>query len=546
MNLEARDDRTRDASLVLLARRIYLDFEPKPRSVEALAIKNGSVVAAGSKQDAWAAVGSDALHCDLGEHVVLPGFIDAHIHLAGYALARRRLRIMADETAEQVLSKVGVAAASRSKGQFIVGRGWDHAGWGSWPTARMLDEVAPNHPVALTRKDGHAVWVNSAAMTLAGIDAHSATPEGGEIVLHDGRPTGILKETAQRLVGSIIPAESAKQRKQALLSAFEALWRHGIVGCHDMGFLGSGGLELHKDLTDLQRDGQLGQRVVWYVLREAFDQALEAGLHVDRGDEWLRLGGLKLFLDGTLGSQTAHMIRPFEGQSDNLGLPTMSEAAFRDWVVRAAGAGLPTAVHAIGDGANRVALDGFAYARSQRASTAPRLLHRIEHAQVLDPQDIPRFAELDIVASMQPVHLRADLDVASRFWGERCAHAYAWRALQDTGAAMAFGSDAPIETASVLEGLRSARLRQNPHGLPEGGWHAEQSMELGPALHAYTAGAAAAAGQRATLGSLTPGKRADLIALDQDPLTSPPESLPELSIDATMLNGHWVFDAIRG
>jgi predicted amidohydrolase YtcJ len=532
--------------LILQASTIHVGFGLKRRTVEALAIKDGAVVAAGSKEDAWASLGSDALHRDLGMKTVLPGFIDAHIHLEGYALARRRLRIDAGDPLEGVLQKVKQATVARPKGSFILGRGWDHAAWGGWPTASMLDSVAPDHPVVLTRKDGHAAWVNSAALVAAGIDAVTPAPEGGEIVFQDGLPSGLLKETAQRLVGTVIPAESASERKQALLDAFSALWRHGIVGCHDMGFLGTGGLEVYEDLSALRAEGRLGVRVVWYVLRDALDKAIAAGLHRERGDEWLRLGGLKLFLDGTLGSQTAHMLAPFEGQHENRGLPTMSPETFGSWISRARDAGLPTAVHAIGDAANRVALDGFSGLLRDTIQPPERLLHRIEHAQILHPDDIPRFAALGVIASMQPVHVRADLDIAEQFWGGRCRLAYAWNTLHAAGNALAFGSDAPIETASVFAGLSASQLRQNQVGRPSAGWYPNERLRLDRALAAYTLGAAAAAGQERTLGSLERGKRADLIVVDADPFTMAPESLAEQSVLATMLDGRWVFDALQG
>lgn len=519
--------------------RIY----PRPAAgaeawVEALAIGEGRILAAGSLVDAWSAVGSDVDLIDLGAASVVPGFIDAHIHVGKYALARQQLRLADADRLETVLAAVADQVARRPVGSWIVGRGWDHSDWGRWPNAADLDRVSPAHPVALTRKDGHVLWLNSLAMDAAGILAAEQAPPGGEVVMEDGRPSGILKENAQRLARSAIPEPDAATRQAALEAAWPALWRHGITGCHDMGFRG---MDLWDDLQAMRSQGRLGLRVVWYALDGAFDEALERGLDAERGDAWLRMGGLKLFLDGTLGSQTAELLAPYVAQPDNRGLATLEFDAFCERVSLAASRGLPTAVHAIGDGASRKALDGFARVAARTAVGSAALRQRIEHAQLLHPDDIPRFGTEGVIASMQPIHLAADWPVADRFWADRKAHAYVWRELASRGARLAFGSDAPIESVDVLQGLRCAVTRQDRDGRPAGGWCPEQRLDRWSALAAYGVGAAHAAGQEAELGTLMPGCRADLVVLDGDLAALPDPKLGELEARATMIEGRWVW-----
>ena len=506
----------------------------------ALAVRSARVVATGSLGDAWSAVGSDAPAVDLGGRTVLPGLIDAHVHWGKVALARRRVVLTPDMDIGAVLARVRAAAGERPRGAWIIGRGWDHSTWGGWPRAADLDAAAPDHPVCLTRKDGHAVWLNAAALAAAGVGAGTPDPAGGAIRrAGDGSPTGVLLENAIDLAAAAVPHPDGAERRAALVESWADAWRFGLVGCHDMGFHE---MELWDDLTDLRAEGKLGLRVVWYVLHDALDESLRRGMHSGYGDAWLAVGGLKLFLDGTLGSQTADMLEPYEGQPENRGIATLDFEVFCDLAVRAADAGLATAVHAIGDGANRKALDGFALVRRTRPGRAD-LRHRIEHAQVVHPADFERFAALGVVASMQPIHATADMAVADRYWGARAAHAYAWRTMLDRGARLAFGTDAPIEPLDAPANLHAAVTRQDAHGTPAGGWHAEQRVSVREAIAAYTLGAAWAGGQDRDLGSLDVGKRADLIVVDPDPFAVPAADLAATRVLATMIDGAWVWQA---
>ena len=526
------------ATLVLRNARIHT-FGASAQA-DSLAMRDGALLAVGSEADVWAAVGSDAPSVDLEGRVVLPGLTDAHVHWGGFALARRQLRIEHGDGLADVQRAVRQRAADGDgREAWILGRGWDHEPWGRWPNAADLDLVAPQHPVVLTRKDGHVMWLNGRALALCGIDEHTADPPGGHIERDPlGRPTGILKETAKQLAVAAIPATTSAELQAAMIDAWPAAWCRGITGLHDMGL---GRRSLFRDLATLREAGALGARFVWYLQEDELEEALGLGLRSGMGDHWLRIGGLKLFLDGTLGSQTADMLAPYEGQPDNRGLPTMDGERFNDLVARATDAGLATAVHAIGDRANRRALDGFAAVAGRAATSGLR--QRIEHAQLLAPQDIHRFAELGVAASMQPIHATADMAMADRYWGARAAGAYAWRALRDAGALMAFGSDAPIESLDVFAGVHAAVTRQDDKGRPAGGWRSEQCIGVRHALAAYTIGAACAAGVESDLGSLELGKRADLIVLDRDPLEVLPEEIPKVQVLGTMIEGVWVWQA---
>lgn len=505
----------------------------------ALAVREGRIAAIGSDHDVWRAVGSDAPSVDLRGRVVLPGLIDAHIHWGTYAVARRNLQIGADDTLPDVLRRVRQRAAEAPPGQWIIGRGWDHHAWGRWPNSADLDAVASAHPVALTRKDGHAIWLNGAALAACGIDGATADPVGGAILRSDGQPTGILVETALRLVHDAVPPLDTFARQAAMIEAWRDAWCRGLTGMHDMGYQRQ---SLFRDLATLRDAGELGLRFVWYLPESELDEAIGLGLRSGLGDGWLRVGGLKLFLDGTLGSQTAHMLAPYEGQPDNVGLPTLEPAVFTDLVGRAADAGLATAVHAIGDHANRIALDGFA-AVNAACARAATLRQRVEHVQIIDPADVGRFRALGVVASMQPIHCTSDMTVADRHWGSRAAGSYAWRSILASGAALAFGSDAPIETLDVFAGIHAAVTRQSAAGDPRGGWHPEQRLTVRQALHAYTAGAAHAAGLEDEVGSLCVGSQADLIVVDRDPLAIEPAELLAVQVLGTMIEGVWVWQS---
>jgi hypothetical protein len=503
-------------------------------------MNQGRVVAVGSDQDVMTAMGSDCPTVDMGGRVVLPGLTDAHIHWCTYALMSTELALEPTMSLGEVLRAVRSQASMQPVGTWVVGRGWDHSRWSGWPSANELDGAAPHHRVVLTRIDGHVVWLNSNALAAAGVSHTTPDPAGGEIVRRDGVPTGILKENALRLVNEAVPEPSPAERQAAMVAAWPDAWCRGITSCHDMGFRDTA---LFRDLSTLRESGELGLRFVWYFPREALPEAMALGLASGMGDEWLRVGGMKLYLDGSLGAQSAHMLAPYHGRDGGLGIPAMTPDEFAQSVATAASAGIATAVHAIGDGANRVALDGFAQLRTDDRASRRRLRHRIEHAQLLDPSDMPRFRDLGVVASMQPVHAVSDMALADAWWGARSASAYAWRSLLDAGARLAFGSDAPIEPMDAIAGIHAAVNRRTVAGDPPEGWRPEQCVTVEEALAAYTTGSAFASGQENEAGCLAPGNPADLIVLDRDPMAMPLAELASIRVRATMIEGVWVWQA---
>lgn len=516
------------AGIILVADQVHTIDGPRasPAGVNALGVLGEVIVAVGSESEVRRAL-PDALRIELGGRAVVPGFTDAHCHWLGFALSRRRLQLTASDSLKQVLERVRVAAGTAAKGEWILGRGWDHSAWGRWPSAELLDSAAMDHPVALTRKDGHVIWVNSAALHRAGIGSWTEDPPGGVIEREAGRPTGVLKENAIGLLTNAVPPPDSAARLEALRSSWEAAWSLGITGCHDMGL---GQAAAFRDLAGARDQRDLGLRFVWYAPLGSFDEAVALGLRSGLGDNWIRFGGIKVYLDGTLGSQTALLLEPYDDQPDNRGVATMEPAELAAVVARARAAGMSVAAHAIGDAAVRTALDHLGRAGAGYDVVIP---DRIEHAQLVDRADLGRFASAGVVASMQPVHAVADADVAECFWGGRLDRAYPWRALHDSGARLVFGSDAPVEDPSVTAGLAAAVARA--------AWHPEQAVTVGEALYAYTARPAQITGQGATLGSLTPGKLADLAVLSADPFATAAEDLGRLAVQGTMIGGQWAW-----
>lgn len=515
----------RPATTVYLGGRVYA-LEGSAHPSGAIAVVGDTIAALGEDRELRSAF-PNAPVVNLGGRTVLPGFTDAHCHWLGVALGATRLVISPSDAVDAIVAKVAAAARDRPDGTWILGRGWDHSAWQGWPTAADLDRATVAHPVALTRKDGHAVWANTSALALAGV-AGASVPQGGSVLRDEsGEPTGVLLENAMRLVTETIPPASADEREAALASSWPIAWREGITGCHDMGY---GPSAVFRDVAALRDKGLLGLRFVWYAPRDALAEAIALGLKSGLGDPWIRFGGVKLFLDGTLGSRTARLLAPYE-DAPSTGLATLEADEFRSLVADARAAGMSVAAHAIGDAAVRSALDEMERGGPGGAWTG-RLPDRIEHAQLVDPSDLARFAQAGIVASMQPVHAVVDAPVAEVAWGPRTARAYPWRSLLESGARLVFGSDAPVETPSVIAGLAAATSRA--------GWHPEQTVDMQAALRAYTIAPAHASGQGDLLGSLAPGKLADLVVLDGDPFTSrSAEELP--GVAATMIAGRWVW-----
>ncbi|MGH8245982.1 MAG: amidohydrolase, partial [Gammaproteobacteria bacterium] len=410
------------------------------------------------------------------------------------------------------------------------------------PGAADLDRIAPNNPVYLTAKSLHAAWANSAAFRLGGVSGGAPDPENGKLQRDgSGGPTGILLESAMNLIADKVPAPHPDRIAEAMEKAQPVLWRMGLTGLHDFDRRDS-----FIALQALRLQDKLKLRVTKNIPVESLEHAAEIGLRTGFGDDWLRIGSVKAFMDGALGPQTAAMIQPYIGDPENRGILNMDAEQLFEHGRRAADVGLGMTVHAIGDRANHEVLNAYEQLRGyEKEQGLPHLRHRIEHVQVLHPDDTPRLAQLNVVASMQPIHATSDMPAADRYWGERSALAYAWRTQLNHGARLAFGSDAPVESPNPFWGLHAAHTRRRADGSPRpDGWYPEQKLTLAEALEAYSLGPAYAAYAENRLGRLAPGYLADLIVLEQDPFACDPNDLLRMESAATMIGGEWVLKNI--
>jgi predicted amidohydrolase YtcJ len=457
-----------------------------------------------------------------------------------YGLSLKQVDLAEVPTKAEALERVAAGVAATPAGRWVHGRGWDHSLWegGAFPTRGDLDSVAPHHPVYLRRKCGHVGWANSRALELAEINAATPDPFGGAID-HDpetGEPTGILKELAMDLVARLFEAPTLDEATEAIKAAMANAHRLGITGVHTME-----GATALSAFQQLEADGALAMRILIQVPEKNLDAAIQMGLRSGFGNERLRIGGVKMFADGALGARTAYMLEPFEGEPDNYGIPVATAEHLREQVGKASRAGLAAFVHAIGDRANREVLD--AVEASRKAGEGLHLRHRIEHTQLLHPDDIPRLAKLGVIASMQPIHATQDMLLANDLWGSRSAGAYAFRSLLDSGAVLAFGSDCPVEDLNVMKGIHAAVTRRRADGSPgPDGWYPEQRLTVDETVYAFTAGAAYASGEEAIKGTLSPGKLADLVVLSQDIFAIDPMVILDTKVMATMFDGRLVYN----
>ena len=535
-------------------------LDPQRLQATALYIRNGKIIAVGADDEIRSLPHSPTPILDLGGKTILPGLADAHLHFEWYALG---LQAVDGETPtlDECLSRVAAKARATPEGGWITGLGWNQNVWAAFPTAGDLDRAAPAHPVLLRAKSGHAAWANSLALKMAGITAGTPNPPGGEIQRDSrGEPTGILFEDAIDLVEHLIPPVTPAQVAEAMLPAMENAWRVGLTGIHD--FDGRSAFTAYQMLKE---QGRLGLRVVKQIRVAYLDHAIGLGLRSGFGDDWLRVGNVKVFLDGALGPQTASMIEPYDGQPGNYGIVVTDKETLYEYATKAAKHGLAMTVHAIGDKANHDLLDVYETIRGEEkslgqpygerldvgAGLAPALgrpqgsplRHRCEHVQILHPQDYHRLSQLNVVASMQPIHATSDMLMADKYWGlRRSAGAYAWRTQLDAGAVLAFGSDAPVESFNPFWGIHAAVTRRRADGSPgPEGWYPEQRLTVEEALRGYTLGAAYAGYMEDRLGSLTPGKLADLVVIDRDIYTCEPMEIKDTVVLGTMIGGEWKY-----
>jgi predicted amidohydrolase YtcJ len=543
---EGPTDASSTADMIFVGGRVFL-ADSANTVAQALAVRDGRVLAVGTDAEVRRLAGQETRVIDLAGRLVTPGFNDAHIHFGAGGRGLLEVDLLGTSSLAEIERRVAAAAAQAQPGEWVLGRGWDHTrlpaselGPGGWPTNDVLDRAAPNNPVLLSRVDGHTSWANSAALRIARIDRNTPNPSGGEVVRDArGEATGIFKESAEGLVSRHVPAPTRAQTRRGILAALQLAARTGVTSVQSD--VSGTDVQIYKELRDAD---SLTVRVYgWHPLEMRTIQGLNAlGVTAGFGDEWLRMGMLKGYTDGTLGSRTAYMLEPFSDQHTH-GLPQYTNAQLDSMVTAADAAGLQVILHAIGDAANRQALDAFE--RAARANGPRPRRHRIEHAQVLDREDIPRFRQLGVIASMQPTHATSDMRWAETRIGAQRARegAYVWRSLLDAGAVVVFGTDFPVEPMPPVEGIYSAVTRQSREepGVPPGGWLPEQRLTREEAIHLYTATAAYGEWEEERKGTLRPGMLADLVVWDRDLLTIPDVEILRATPDMTVVGGRIVF-----
>ena len=527
--------------LVLTGGRIITLDDEGPGMATALVIRAGRIVDVTDDASALTTVGGTTRVVDLAGAVVIPGLADSHCHLQGLGKALAQIDLMDTPSAAACVQLV--AAAAESPGvNWLEGRGWDQNDWADpvYPHRSQLDAVTGDRPCLLRRVDGHAAWANSAALAAAGIDRDTPDPAGGRVLRDEaGDPTGILIDNGVDLVQTIIPAPDQDEVRRRILLAQEHCLTHGLTAVHDAGVSWEHA-RLYEQMT---RSGELVLRYYGMLTDspESLDPGLAAGPQSVR-DGLFTLRTVKLYADGALGSRGALLLADYTDQPGQRGLAVTPGYHLADICRRAARAGFQVGTHAIGDAANRQVLDIYAEVFEELGLQDHRW--RVEHAQILDPADIPRFGEMGVIAAMQPVHCTSDMDWAGERLGEeRLAGAYAWRSLLDTGAHVCSGTDFPVERVSALAGLYASRTRMHADGTPLGGWQPQEKLDGRTALELYTAGSAYAAFMEDELGRIKPGFRADLTVVDGDPVAGEVSALLTMQVLMTVVDGRVVYEA---
>ncbi|WNG43779.1 amidohydrolase [Archangium minus] len=524
---------------VYVARRIRTLDEKRP-DAEALAVRRGQLVAVGTKAEVLRAAGEGARVVDFGNAVVVPGLVDAHAHIAGLGRSLTVARLEEARSVEDVVRRLGEAPSTSFQGDWLIGKGWDQNGWPGkeFPGRAELDARFPKTPVYLTRVDHHAAWVNGEALRRAGITRETPDPAGGRI-LRDakGEPTGVLVDNAMDLVTRVVPAPTDEQLEARLAAALERCAQVGLTGVHDAGM----DLRTFRKLQAWDMAGRLPVRVYAMADGQGEDRHtyLELGTY---GGRMLEMKAVKFLLDGALGSRGAALHEPYSDAPKETGLLLMEprELEARTWAFMERG--FQVCIHAIGDRANTLVVDTLI--RAAAGTGTQPLRHRVEHAQILRPEDIQKLGAAGLVASVQPTHATSDMGWAeARLGAERLKGAYAWKSLKEAGAVLALGSDFPIENPDVLAGLYAARTRQDAAGKPEGGWQPQERLSGEEALEGFTVGPAWASFAEARRGRLMEGMDADFTVLSVDPVLDEPRKLVDAKVVATVVDGREVYRA---
>ena len=532
---------SRAADLIVTNARIYTVDDSRP-VVAAMAVRDGRIAFTGSAREAMALKGSATRVVDLGGRTVIPGMVDAHAHLLGLGQSLRTVNLVGTRSYDEVIARVIARAKDTPAGQWILGRGWDQNQWGDtrFPTHDALSRAVPNHPVFLTRVDGHAGLANAAAMRAAGVTVASRDPSGGKIErTASNEPTGVFIDNATDLVERAIPSPSRDDTRLAIRAAIRESQRWGLVGLHDAGE--------SRSTIDLMEEMARAGEILFRLYIMVSDDSAAVAHYLARGpqsglyDNHLWIRSFKLYADGALGSRGAALLEPYSDDPNNKGLILSAPAHIQEVATRALRAGFQVNTHAIGDRGNRVVLD--VYDAALRANPTADHRFRVEHAQILHHDDIPRFAALGVIPSMQAVHQTSDMYWAGTRLGiGRLLGAYAWRSLLNTGIVVPNGSDFPVEAVNPLLSFHSAVARQDADNWPAGGWYPEQRMTREEALKSMTIWPAYAGFQEATMGSLTPGKLADFVILDRDIMTVADRDILGTSVLATYIGGKAVYE----
>ena len=508
----------------------------------AVAVTGNRIVLVGTDAEMDALIGQQTVRIDAEGGLVAPGFIDSHVHLLTGGLHLASVQLRDARSKEEFVSRIADFASRSAPGEWIIGGDWDHTGWGGQlPERAWIDAVTPDNPVWINRLDGHMALANSAALNIAGVTARSADVAGGEIVRRaNGEPTGILKDNAMVLIDRAVPEFTVRQRTDALKAAMAFLLEQGVTSVHDM----AGEPGSYEALRVLHDRDDMSVRVYeafplsqWRSLQSEIDNR-------GTGDDWLRIGGLKGFVDGSLGSHTAAFFEPFSDAPNDSGLFVTPPDSLKAWMIASDSLGLQNFVHAIGDRAIATILGIM---EDVAAANGPRdRRFRVEHAQHIRPDDLPRFAADGVIASMQPYHAIDDGRWAEDVIGpDRIKSTYAFRSLIDGGAQLAFGSDWFVAPPTPIEGIYAAVTRRTLDGQNPAGWVPEQKISVEEALRAYTTGASFAGFSEKSVGSLQSGYLADIVILDRDILAEPVDSLGSARIRMTISNGKVVYDGAR-
>jgi predicted amidohydrolase YtcJ len=509
------------------------------RGIQALAVSGGNIIAAGSNADIQKLKGPKTQVIDLGGHFVMPGFNDAHVHLGSGGFEKLNVDLVGSKSLDDMKQRIAARVKTAGAGEWIVGRGWDHTLWAEQktPTKADIDTVTGDHPAIFNRVDGHIAIANSAALKAAGVTAQTPDPHGGKIDRDEkGEPTGILRETAMGLVGEKIPPPTAAQRRKAAELALQDAARWGITSTQD-----NSDWEDFLTYEQMEKEGKLTLRIAeWLPFDAPLDELKKRRTHHSAGDTMLHTTMLKGFMDGSLGSRTAAMLAPYNDDPKNAGIPRYEQDKLDPAAAERASAGFQLGFHAIGDRGARMALDAFAYAIQK--SNKKNLRFRIEHDQVVAPEDFKKYKALGVIASVQPNHLLTDMNWAEAHIGpERAKHSYPWKEFEDNGIPLAFGTDYPVEPITPFRGLYAAVTRKNEAGTKE--YYPEQKLTIDHAIAAYTTGAAYAEFAEDKKGSLSPGMLADFVVLDRDITKVAPPEILKTRVLRTVVGGKTVYEA---